>query len=146
MTETRRWDIDERGHGIASAAVFVPGLDELRTAALLPDWVAEQPDAHLLPHLRAAIEAETSPFALDDVIEVDGILVLSLTHRAKDAQPYRDAIRLLASIAESSLHVHERQRDDGSIEIDVVTGMLEGQTEFAPHGHTLRLRIRRGNR
>ena len=47
-----RWDTDERGRGIASADAFAPALERLLEAARRPDWVAEEPEHHLLPHVR----------------------------------------------------------------------------------------------
>jgi hypothetical protein len=140
-----RWDNDTRGTGVASASAFLPGLDALRAAAAQSDWVAEQPDAHLLPHLRRALEDPACAFGLLDVTESDGVLVLDLAWRGDggNAMVVRDAFRLLASIAESSTHVHERAGANGIVELDIVTGMLAGQTGFEPHGHTLRLRVRR---
>jgi hypothetical protein len=41
---------------VASAASEVPALDRLRGEMLEPDWVAEQPDLHLLPHIRRACD------------------------------------------------------------------------------------------
>src|SRR5262245_47604248 len=46
-----RWDGDERGRGVASADGEVVELERLRAAMALPDWVAEEPDLHLLPHV-----------------------------------------------------------------------------------------------
>lgn len=48
----RRWDLDARGRGIGDGPRLVPGARELLDALARPDWVAEDPDAHLLPHLR----------------------------------------------------------------------------------------------
>jgi hypothetical protein len=52
----RRWDGDERGDGVADAATFVDGAAELIAAMRRPNWVAEQPEVHLLPHLERACE------------------------------------------------------------------------------------------
>ena len=49
-----RWDGDERGDGVADAAKFLDGATELIAAMRRPDWVAEQPELHLLPHLEQA--------------------------------------------------------------------------------------------
>jgi hypothetical protein len=46
-----RWDSDERGDGVADATALVPGAEELLDAMRRPRWVAEEPEAHLLPHL-----------------------------------------------------------------------------------------------
>jgi hypothetical protein len=48
-----RWEGDDRGRGIATAGQLVPGVGDLLAAFNEPDWVAEQPEAHLLPHARS---------------------------------------------------------------------------------------------
>src|SRR5437879_7875953 len=53
----RRWDTDERGHGIASASSHLAAINELAELAGLPDWVTEDPEDHLLPGLRRGAEA-----------------------------------------------------------------------------------------
>lgn len=52
-----RWDGDERGDGIADARDFVEGAAELLAAMQRPNWVAEQPELHLLLHLERACES-----------------------------------------------------------------------------------------
>src|SRR4051794_33587152 len=53
----RRWDGDERGRGGADARPFAPGAEALVAAMRTPAWVAEDPDAHLLPHILRACES-----------------------------------------------------------------------------------------
>src|SRR5579871_6025149 len=48
-----RWDGDKRGRGIADAARLVSGATELVEAFGRTNWVAEQPEVHLLPHIEA---------------------------------------------------------------------------------------------
>ena len=48
-----RWDGDDRGQGIGDAAQLVPGASELIAAFGQPSWVAEEPELHLLPHIKA---------------------------------------------------------------------------------------------
>ena len=50
------------------------------------------------------------------------------------------AFGLIGAIAEGATMIHERRDGDG-LDFDVVTGMLPDDTVFAPHGHTLRLRL-----
>src|SRR6266508_1342165 len=50
----RRWDGDERGHGVAGGESHKPHALRLVKALELPDWVAEDPELHLLPHLERA--------------------------------------------------------------------------------------------
>ena len=49
----RRWDDDERGHGVADARQLVTGARELVVAFDAPNWVAEDPELHLKPHVDA---------------------------------------------------------------------------------------------
>ena len=52
MRETRRrWDTDERLRGVADARAILPYVDELREVVATPDWVAEDPERHLLPQI-----------------------------------------------------------------------------------------------
>ena len=44
-------------------------------------------------------------------------------------------------ITESGCAYPETVTEDGSVEYDVVTGMLYGQTPFRTHGHLVRFRI-----
>jgi hypothetical protein len=62
-TVGRRWDIDERGRGVADARHFADGARELVDAMVEEDWVAEDPDAHLLPHIRRACERDGAPLS-----------------------------------------------------------------------------------
>lgn len=50
----RRWDTDERGHGVASGEAFAANVSDLAEAMRDPGWVAEEPELHLLPHLEHA--------------------------------------------------------------------------------------------
>ncbi len=133
-----RWDIDERGVGVADAAHLSAEVDRLRDHTLRPGWVAEDPDAHLLPHLSRACERPASPFTLLAArIEENGLYEVEVWHSGSDAlDSVRDGIALLSTVAESTFFI----RVDGTT-IDCVTGQLDGDSEFAAHGHTIRLRI-----
>ena len=74
----RRWDDDERGHGIADARRLAPGARELVDAMEQPDWVAEQPEAHLLPHVVRYCGEPGSPLRLEEATVTDGLLELTL--------------------------------------------------------------------
>ena len=140
-----RWDPDPRGIGVADARAHLGLLDALRQVADEDGWVAEDPEAHLLPHLRTQagdggrwtlVGAETVP---DGTLEVD-------LRWAGPADAGRMAIRtaawaLIGAIAEGATVVHEERGVDGVTTFAVVTGALPGETRFAPHGHTLRLRL-----
>ena len=140
----RRWDTDERGHGVASAAASVADLDRLRAAMLEPEWVAEEPDLHLLPHIRRLCEERGWSLAradvVDDVLDVDVVVSAAAVRSPTEA-----AFTILGTFAEASTHVVVQRADAGeSVELLATTGMLEGDGAFAPHGHTVRIAVRRG--
>jgi hypothetical protein len=143
----RRWDDDERGEGVADASQFADGASELIAAMRRPNWVAEQPELHLLPHLERACEA--LPFRIIDArTSDDGAYDVQLgwTGDEAGAGVIRASIFvLLGSIAESSSYVRQRRTSAGDrsntmLTFDVVTGMVD-EMPFRPHGHTLRLSV-----
>jgi hypothetical protein len=68
----------------------------------------------------------------------DGIYVVDVEHApASDHQLWEDAICLLSAVAEDSFHVRRVDRRT----VECVTGMLDGDGEFASHGHAIRLRM-----
>jgi hypothetical protein len=139
----RRWTDDERGQGVASASRFAPGIEELLAASKSPDWVAEEPELHLLPHMQAALEG-LSLGLVSTRVHHDGVFEVEL--RWTGGQVGQGAIRagifeLIGSFAESATSV--RQRGSGtSLVFEVVTGLLEGDSEFVSHGHTVRFLIK----
>ena len=141
----KRWDDDERGQGIASGEVFVGNLTELAQLMADAGWVAEEPEAHLLPHIEVAC-AETGSLLRLIGAKSDGeIFVVELATTRPDASVgaiRQAAVGLAAAIAEESTHI--RQRADGDlVEFDIATGTASADAGFAPHGHLVRLRIRR---
>ena len=139
----RRWDIDERGHGVASGQAFVPQVSELAGAMGDPAWVTEDPELHLLPHLVAACSEADAPLRITSFRSEGEIFVVELEARdGLDAigEQRRAAVALVATIAEESTHIRQRKKD-GVLEFDVVTGSV-AETRFAPHGHLVRLRIK----
>jgi hypothetical protein len=139
-----RWDPDDRGIGVGDARAHLDVLDALRRAADQPGWVAEEPESQLLPHL-VRHAAEDSPWVIaSTATEPDGTFVVD-ARWAGPAAADRRAVRaatfgLIGAIAETSTGIHERRGPDG-VTFEVVTGLLPGETEFASHGHTVRLRI-----
>ena len=142
-----RWDGDRRGEGVADAAGFVDGATELVAAMQRPNWVAEEPELHLLPHLEQA--CEPLPLQVLDARTVDdGVYEVQL--RWTGGETGVGAIRasiftLLGGIAEPSSYVRQwRARSDGdsggTLIFDVVTGIVD-EAPFRPHGHTLRLSV-----
>jgi hypothetical protein len=141
----RRWDIDERGRGIAAGLRLAPGARELVDALELPDWVAEEPDAHLLPHLERACASDGSPLELETTDSLpDGTYEVRLRwHGGDNVGATRAAVFcLIGVVAESATYVRQRG-GEGELIFEVGTGMLEADTDFAPHGHTLLLRVRK---
>jgi hypothetical protein len=136
-----RWDGDERGRGAATADGEVDELDRLRSAMVLPDWVAEAPDVHLLPHVERMCEVNGWRIVRADV--ADGVLEVDVTTGARSHGELRAAaFVLIGSFAEASTHAVATSPDDSSVEVTVTTGMLEGDGAFAPHGHVVRLSLR----
>jgi hypothetical protein len=108
---------------------------------LEPDWVTEDADAHLLPHVERLCGERG--WRLDAADVVDAVLRVEVSApRASVASPREAAFALLGTFAEASTHIVERSADVGrDVEIHATTGMLEGDSAFAPHGHTVQIRV-----
>jgi hypothetical protein len=84
-------------------------------------------------------------------VDADGRLIVELVHEPVDGDRARgvvqaDVLRLLGLVIEGATYVEvEERRADGVLIVDVVTGMLDDQTLFKRHGHTLQFRVRTGN-
>jgi hypothetical protein len=78
MPERRRWQGDQGGEGIADGLGLAAGAGELVEALAEPNWVAEDADAHLLPHLRAECERQGCFDVVDAHATSDGRLVVEL--------------------------------------------------------------------
>lgn len=151
-SKERRWDIDARGHGVADARRLAPRIAQLQRAAEAPDWVAEEPEAHLWPHLQRELDADGSPWTDGRYrIDADGTLAVDLVHRPPldeeraRAEVTADVLRLIGLVIEGSTYIEfEGRRSDGEVVLDVVTGMLDDETPFREHGHTIRFRARVG--
>jgi hypothetical protein len=135
-----RWDGDERGEGIADARSFAPGAEVLVEAMRTGNWVAEQPELHLLPHLQRC--CESLPFELTGAgVSEDGSFDVDLRWlgEANAIGQIRAAIfTLVGSFAEVATYVRQRRGDSAVFE--VVTGSPEAES-FAPHGHAVRLNV-----
>jgi hypothetical protein len=147
-SKDRRWDIDERGDGVADAAALSGRIEQLREHAIRPTWVAEQPDVHLLPHLERAIAAPGWTWTgVDWLIDDDGRLIIELTHPPVEGDRGRatlqaEVLKLLGYIVESATYLEiEERHDDETLIVDVVTGVMDDQSPFKAHGHTLRFRV-----
>ena len=137
----RRWDTDERGEGIADARAALPAIAELADLAARERWVAEDPEAHLLPGLRDRIAI--TGLRLDEVtVDVGGVLRLRLTTATRlSRREIRQSVwSILGGAVEMTTLVLETN-DGDTVSFDVVTGMAESPGQFATHGHTLRVEV-----
>ncbi len=142
-SETRRWDTDRRGQGVADGGWIIDDVRQLLAALEEPHWIAEDPHAHLLPHLQSACDAAGTPWTLQGAGIEAGVYIVSLgwSHSSgRLGQLRADAVALLGSIAESVTYVRQRVLDD-TVRYDAVTGMLAGDSPFRGHGHLVQLRI-----
>jgi hypothetical protein len=144
MDRPRRWDTDERGVGVGDARAWRPLIAAVAAVADTDGWVAEEPEAHLLPHLVEA--AAGGPLAIRATrTETDGTFAVDLEWAGAgpmDRRAVRSALfALLAPIAETITVVHEPPATEGRV-LEVLTGSGgDGAGSFAAHGHTLRLSV-----
>lgn len=134
--------MDEQGAGVASGEPFAPGLRSLLDHAVRPDWVAEDPEAHLLPHLQRwsseSLKVTGARVTEGAAFEVD--LEWSGDPRRHD-ELRRAVFALVGSVAEGATAVVQTTTEQ-PIVFEVTTGMLDDQTAFKSHGHLLRLVVR----
>ena len=139
----RRWDTDTRSGGIGDGGWIAPAVRQLLEALSAPGWVAEEPDVHLLPHLRRACDDPGSPWTFVGAKLQDAVYVVTLVWsrpQPRLRQLRADAVDLIGTVAEGSTFVQQRTTEH-EIEYSVTTGMFEGGSPFAGHGHLLLLRI-----
>ena len=144
---TLRWDGDERGEGVADAAPFAAGAVELVEAMRVAKWVAEEPELHLQPHLERAcrslpLQLAGAGSSADGTFEVS---VRWMGETPRVAEVRAAVFSLVGSFAELATYVRQRpieETEDGNrtLLFEVVTGIL-GDGRFAPHGHTVRVRV-----
>ena len=141
MTTPRsRWDGDERGRGIAYGTAHAPHVCRLLEAMASPGWVAEDPDAHLLPTLGSACREAGSPWTLLSTRLDGAVFEVALAWDREGSGIGRlraDVNALIGSVAEGSGHVRQHMTD-GEIRYEVTTGMLDGDSGFSGHGHRSR--------
>jgi hypothetical protein len=142
MAGRRRWEDDVRGMGPADAGAWAPIAGTIAALSTHDGWVAEDPDAHLLPHLETA--ARGGPLAIRATrSDADGTYVVDLEWSG-DGEPGRLEVRsalyaLVAGIAETITVLHEPPEARGRV-LEVLTGSADSAA-FAGHGHTVRLAV-----
>ena len=145
-----RWDGDDRGLGIGDAAELVPGASELVAAFRQSNWVAEQPEVHLLPHVEAWCQADRRLTLTDAYTNGTEAYVLDFEwHGASGAVGAARAavFSLIGSFAESATFVRQRRlRSDGGgsgtrLQFEVGTGELRPDARFDPHGHVVLINV-----
>ena len=134
----RRWDTDARGIGVADGSALVPAVDALGAALREPGWVAEQPELHLLPHVRSLADDQGWEVRRADV--VDGVLELEVGVPGGDWRQLRTAAyAVLGTFAEPTTLIRQHEREADGLRLTAATGVLDGDSAFAPHGHTVRI-------
>jgi hypothetical protein len=109
-------------------------------------WVAEEPEVHLLPHVRASCEHDQRLTLTSARGDDAGAYALDLEWQGPQGA-VRDAraavFALIGRFAESATYVRQRRvkRDQEGEVVDLLfevgTGELDADTVFAPHGHVL---------
>jgi hypothetical protein len=149
-----RWEGDDRGRGIADAAQLVPGASELVAAFAEPDWVAEQPELHLRPHVEEWCRRDGRLALTAASADEANAFVLECEWRGQPAgvgQVRAAVFSLIGSFAETATYVRQRPVDtdgdpdgdrdgDGSairLRFEIGTGELAPDTRFLPHGHVV---------
>lgn len=141
MTQ-RRWDTDERGVGAGNARTMTPPVQRLLDAMQQDGWVAEEPKAHLLPHIAAFVERAPALWRLVQTTNEVDRYVVDLEWRRRGGNMgdlVADTYALIGRIAETHTHITQR-KTASTVEFDITTGLL-GDASFAPHGHVVTLRI-----
>jgi len=127
----RRWDDDERGRGVADGSAFVPGVRQLADALGEENWIAEDPELHLLPHIERACAAaglEVLGHEHDDAVFVVRI--------AGGREACEAVYSVIGAFAESATSIRQR-----GLTFEVATGLLDEDTHFKSHGHLVRLEL-----
>ena len=131
-----RWDTDERGHGVADANILAAGVHELADMLAVADWVAEEPEAHLLPHIARACEEAGLELIDQEVVEAVLTVRIALPAGIGQGEARAAAYRVIGSFAEAATGIRQR-----GMTFEVVTGMLDPDTPFASHGHMVRIEL-----
>lgn len=143
MSTGRRWEDDTRGQGIADGRWIAPRVAQLQDELRRPNWIAEDPEVHLLPWLRQACELPESPWRLVEAKSVGELFVVSLQWAQTDGgvgHVRAGVFALLGQVAETMTFVEQRIEGDELV-FDVVTGMRTETGRFTGHGHVLQMRV-----
>jgi hypothetical protein len=119
----RRWDDDQRGHGGGDAERLVPGARELVAAFSQADWVAEQPEIHLRPHVEARCQRDPRLALIEANTDGGHPYVLGFEWRGANpsvGEARAAVLSLIGSFAESPTYVRQRR-----VERDFVTARWE---------------------
>jgi hypothetical protein len=140
----KRWEDDDRGHGVGDAAQLVAGATELVAVFSETTWVAEQPEIHLRPHIEAWCQRDRRLALTDDHTDETHAYILDLEwrHARGSVGEARAAVfSLIGSFAEGATYVRQRRVDDAGstmkLRFEVGTGELAPDAKFAPHGHVV---------
>lgn len=145
-----RWDGDDRGRGIGDAEQLVTGANELIASFRQPGWVAEQPEAHLRPHVEQWCQRDERLALRGASIDDHHAYVLDLEWRGEPAgvgHARAAVFSLIGSFAESATYVRQRRVDSQgdlsapSLRFEVGTGELAPDTTFHPHGHAVVINV-----
>lgn len=146
----KRWEDDDRGHGVGDAAELVAGASQLVAAFGESGWVAEQPEIHLGPHVEAWCRHDQRLGLTDAHADDTGAYIVDLEWRGARGSvgEARAAVfSLVGSFAESATYVRQRRLGrggDGSLvmlRFEVGTGELAPDSRFAPHGHVVVIHV-----
>src|SRR6185503_17002465 len=132
-----------RGTGAGHGQDAAPAVQRLLDAMQQDGWVAEDPEAHLLPHIRSAVDRAPTVWRLESTTDETNRYVIDLEWRRRGGNMgdlVADVYTLIACIAETHTHVTQRKTPT-AVEFDITTGMLAGEGPFAAHGHVIVLRI-----
>jgi hypothetical protein len=139
-----RWDADTRGYGVGDAHEHVEPVRLLLEAMQDDEWVAEEPEKHLLPHIEQHCKKNGGIWSLGPARLGGTRYDVTLQWRRRGRVSVRDltgdVFALIGSFAEANIHVSSYIYEQSFI-FQITTGLLDGDGVFAGHGHTLSLTV-----
>lgn len=122
------------------------GARELVAAFEARNWVAENPELHLMPHVEAWLQADGRLELTRAYSDDRGAFIVDLNWLGGPAGPgeVRAAVyALIGQFAESATYVRQRRDADDrpvpKLRFEVGTGELD--RAFASHGHTVLINV-----